>query len=202
MCWFLNNNTLYVKLTQDWRFFYQKLSETPLFAIFSVPYFLPIIWFTSCSTTQSVLLSVYRRQSCQVIISENLFCSLQRIVCLSHVVLGTFSGILCFSCVILSVARGILCSLLICLHAIVFLPLRIVCCLSEILLRLSVVVVHLTLISQCLLWYDGHVIHLWWKSTWGVVADEPYSDLQVSSGDARERRSNSEIVAWRTETWY
>ena len=30
---------------------------------------------------------------------------------------------------------------------------------------------------------------------WGVVANEPYSDLQVLSGDARERRSNSEIVA-------
>jgi len=40
------------------------------------------------------------------------------------------------------------------------------------------------------------------KSTKGVVADEPHSDLQVSSGDARERRSNSEIVAWRTEIRY
>jgi len=49
--------------------------------------------------------------------------------------------------------------------------------------------------------YDGHVIHLWWKSTEGVVADEPYSDLQVS-GKNRERGSNSEIVARRTETWY
>lgn len=29
----------------------------------------------------------------------------------------------------------------------------------------------------------------------GVVADEPQSDLQVSRGDSRERRSNSEIVA-------
>ena len=33
----------------------------------------------------------------------------------------------------------------------------------------------------------------------GVVADEPQSDLQVSSGDAWERGSNSEIVARRTE---
>ena len=30
--------------------------------------------------------------------------------------------------------------------------------------------------------YDGHVIHLWWKSTRGVVANEPHSDLQVSRG--------------------
>ena len=44
-------------------------------------------------------------------------------------------------------------------------------------------------------WYDGHVIHLWCKSTQGVVANEPHSDLQGSSGDAWARRSNSEIVA-------
>lgn len=50
-----------------------------------------------------------------------------------------------------------------------------------------------------LFWYDGHVIHLWRKSTRGVVADDPQSDLQVSSGDAWERGSNSEIVARRTE---
>ena len=36
----------------------------------------------------------------------------------------------------------------------------------------------------------------------GVVADEPDSDLQVSHREVWERRSNSEIVVWRTETWY
>ena len=34
----------------------------------------------------------------------------------------------------------------------------------------------------------------------GVVADEPDSDLQVSHREVWERRSNSEIVALRTET--
>ena len=43
--------------------------------------------------------------------------------------------------------------------------------------------------------YDGHVIHMWWKSTRGVVANELHSDLQVSRGDPWERRSNSELVA-------
>ena len=46
-----------------------------------------------------------------------------------------------------------------------------------------------------LIMYDGHVIHLWWKSTRGVVANELHSDLQVSRGDPWERRSNSEFVA-------
>ena len=36
----------------------------------------------------------------------------------------------------------------------------------------------------------------------GVVTDELKSDLQVSHREVWERRSNSEIVAWRTETWY
>ena len=43
--------------------------------------------------------------------------------------------------------------------------------------------------------YDGHVLYLWCKSIRGVVADEPHSDSQVSSGDAWERGSDSEIVA-------
>ncbi|MCH5243232.1 MAG: hypothetical protein J1F67_12590 [Muribaculaceae bacterium] len=43
--------------------------------------------------------------------------------------------------------------------------------------------------------YDGHVLYLWCKSIRGVVADEPHSDSQVSSGDTWERRSDSEIVA-------
>ncbi|MFA6832620.1 MAG: hypothetical protein WCR36_10215 [Bacteroidaceae bacterium] len=30
---------------------------------------------------------------------------------------------------------------------------------------------------------------------WGVVADEPQSDLQVSHREMWERRSNSEVVA-------
>ena len=50
--------------------------------------------------------------------------------------------------------------------------------------------------------YDGHVLYLWWKSMRGVVVDEPHSDSQVSSGDTWEGRSDSELVAWRTETWY
>ena len=36
----------------------------------------------------------------------------------------------------------------------------------------------------------------------GVVTDELKSDLQVSHREVWERRSNSKIVAWRTETWY
>ena len=43
--------------------------------------------------------------------------------------------------------------------------------------------------------YDGHALYLWWKSIRGVVADEPHSDSQVSSGDIWERRSDSELVA-------
>ena len=37
---------------------------------------------------------------------------------------------------------------------------------------------------------------------WGVVANEPHSDLQVSSGDARERRSNSEETKLFTKADY
>jgi hypothetical protein len=43
--------------------------------------------------------------------------------------------------------------------------------------------------------YDGHAVNLWWKSTRGVVADEPQSELQVSHREVWERRSNSKIVA-------
>ena len=35
----------------------------------------------------------------------------------------------------------------------------------------------LQLIGNSLILCDGHVIHLWRKSTRGVVTDEPYSDL-------------------------
>ena len=50
--------------------------------------------------------------------------------------------------------------------------------------------------------YDGHAVSLWWKSTRGVVADEPYSDSQGLHREVWARRKDSEIVAWRTETWY
>jgi len=50
--------------------------------------------------------------------------------------------------------------------------------------------------------YDGHAVSLWWKSTKGVVADEPKSDSQGSYREVRARRRDSEIVAWRTGTWY
>ena len=98
-----------------------------------------------------VPLSVYVRLLGQVTSWEKLFCSLQRILCLSHIVLSTFSCILCFSCVIFCLVRGILCPLLICLHTIVVLPLRVVFSLSEIPLCLSVVVIDFSLIAQCLL---------------------------------------------------
>ena len=50
--------------------------------------------------------------------------------------------------------------------------------------------------------YDGHAVSLWRKSTKGVVADEPQSDLQGLHREVQARRSNSEIVALRTETGY
>ena len=34
--------------------------------------------------------------------------------------------------------------------------------------------------------YDGHAVSLWWKSTRGVVADEPQSDSQGSHREVRE----------------
>ena len=55
---------------------------------------------------------------------------------------------------------------------------------------------------QVFLWYDGHAVSLWWKSTRGVVADEPQSDSQGLHREVWARRRDSEIVAWRTETWY
>ena len=56
------------------------------------------------------------------------------------------------------------------------------------------------LILQMILWYDGHAVSLWWKSTQGVVADEPDSDSQGLYREVQARRRDSEIVAWRTET--
>lgn len=65
-----------------------------------------------------VPLSVYERLLGQVTSWEKLFCSLLRVLSLSHVVLGTHSGILCFSCVVFGLVRGILRPLLIRLHTI------------------------------------------------------------------------------------
>ena len=50
--------------------------------------------------------------------------------------------------------------------------------------------------------YDGHAVSLWWKSTRGVVADEPHSDSQGLHRKVQARRRDSEIAAWRTEIWY
>ena len=50
--------------------------------------------------------------------------------------------------------------------------------------------------------YDGHAVSLWWKSTQGVVADEPHSDSQGLYREVQARRRDSEVVAWRTEIWY
>ena len=35
------------------------------------------------------------------------------------------------------------------------------------------------MIAALRFWHDGHVTHLWWKSTWGVVADEPHNDASL-----------------------
>ena len=44
-------------------------------------------------------------------------------------------------------------------------------------------------------WYDGHAASLWWKSTRGVVANEPHSDSQGLYREVQARRRDSEIVA-------
>ena len=45
------------------------------------------------------------------------------------------------------------------------------------------------------LWYDGHTVSLWWKSTRGVVADEPDSNSQGLYREVWARRRDSKIVA-------
>ena len=50
--------------------------------------------------------------------------------------------------------------------------------------------------------YDGNVLMLGWNSLQGVVTDESNSDPEVLYGDIQERRTGSEIVAWRTGTEY
>ncbi len=54
-----------------------------------------------------------------------------------------------------------------------------------------------TLLNVCvgLFLYDGHAVSLWWKSTGGVVADEPQSDSQGLYREVWARRRDSEIVA-------
>ena len=49
--------------------------------------------------------------------------------------------------------------------------------------------------SGSFFWYDGHAASLWWKSTRGVVANEPHSDSQGLYREVQARRRDSEIVA-------